>query len=147
MLFHLLNCLNCGKICFFLFFLVESGEKTVDLLYTLHYLFLFLQLLFPCVLQTIFGKYVSQDITVTMSCSSPQVIHEMILVQRKRPLKKNFNWTFEIYHGNRCQVFTWNEINFGKWGNPQQADLLKRGFEDCQVCSNRDKKQTLFLHL
>lgn len=59
----------------------------------------------------------------------------------------NWKWTSKIYHGNRCQAFTWNEINFGKWGNSQQADLLRCGFEDCQICSNHDKKQTLLLHL
>lgn len=44
-------------------------------------------------------------------------------------------------------TYTWSEINFGEWGDPQQAGWLRPGFKNCLVCSNHDKKQTLFFHL
>lgn len=52
---------------------------------------LFLQFLFPCLLQQILGKCVSQDITVSPCLAHPVVHHEVIHVpSRKLPfLKKN----------------------------------------------------------
>lgn len=47
----------------------------------------------------------------------------------------------------RSQMFTWNEVNFGEWGNPQQVGWLRPVFKDWLICSNRDKMQTFFLHL
>lgn len=99
MLFHLLNCINCGELCLFLFFFVESEERTVCLLYAQRYLFLFLTVLFPCLWQQIFGKCVSQDITVWPCLAHRVVQHEVIHVLQGNTLKKKIKFKKKIENG------------------------------------------------
>ena len=81
-LFHLLNCLNCGELCLFLF--VESGERTVHLLYVLLYLFYSCGFCFP----VFYNKYLANMYHKT-SLYHHVVQHEVIHVPpRKLTLKK-----------------------------------------------------------
>lgn len=115
MLFHLQNCLNCGELCLFLFFFVESGKEQYVCCMNDIIWFLFLQFLFPYLLQQIFGKRVSQDITVlTMSCSPCSSAWSNLRIFKETGFKnkKNWKWTFEIHRESRCQGFTWHESHF-----------------------------------
>lgn len=140
MLFHLLNCLNCGELCLFLFFFFWKWEGTVRLLYEWHYLIFILAVSVSLSSTTNIWQMYHRT-SLCSACLAPHVVqHKMIYVpSRKRGLKnkkqtkkkENGCLKYTMKAGARCL----RGMRFILWGNPQSVASLRPGFEDCLACS------------